>query len=576
MFDKVLRELFFAIDSILYDAIDSVYAFIIELASLGPEIFTEEILENFANTVFTIMGVFVLFNLAFKILQAIANPDSFMDKEKGGLALVKRIIFTLCLIVIVPIVFRWAYKLQTFILEEQVIPSIILSATQTSDSDKGISVSQNLAFYVFSPFVNKNAEAPSGTCVAHTYYDGFDASKNIQVLSAGITEKKSGTYCLNYSYFLSTAVMAVTLIFLLITTVDVSLRMIKLGFLQLISPIAIMTYIDAKSSKNGVFSKWVKVCSTTYLDLFIKIIGLSFLMFMVRVIDSSAALKEQSFWVTVLLILGALMFIKVAPKLIEDLTGIKMSGKFTLNPMAKLREIPVAGTAVSTVTGALGGAASGLVTGGVSGMATGLLLGGRAGAKNVPVGGMEAGKSQVKRSSWGAGADAYAQAYTGDKNAQGGLGNHLFNRVSQVANTPMYEKKENVDSLTKELEAQDKLVAESKDAVNEATAFRDQAKARLEGQQDVVIEARRRYTVASAPGSAVTAEEKLALKQNLEYAELIEIRYQKEYNDSELALTNAKDELKTRQDRYDEIKGARKDAKAHLRHARSKYVNVKE
>ena len=64
---------------------------------------------------------------------------------------------------------------------------------------------------------------------------------------------------------------------------------------------------------------------------------------------------EVNPFVKVFIILGALMFAKQLPKLISDLTGMKMDGKFTLNPLKKMSEVPIAGKAANL---AIGGADS--------------------------------------------------------------------------------------------------------------------------------------------------------------------------------------------------------------------------
>src|SRR5699024_9834917 len=112
-----------------------------------------------------------------------------------------------------------------------------------------------------------------------------------------------------------------------------------------------------------VFNGWVKACLSTYLDLFIRLIAIYFAIFVIaqmmdlRFVDAVTGVEtDVNAFVKVFIILGALLFAKQLPKLIEDLTGLKMSGKFTLNPMRKLRETPLVGAGVTTAAALAGGA----------------------------------------------------------------------------------------------------------------------------------------------------------------------------------------------------------------------------
>ena len=75
----------------------------------------------------------------------------------------------------------------------------------------------------------------------------------------------------DYKFVFSTVVGVVVVLLLINFCMDVGLRSIKLSFLQLVAPIPILSYVDPKSGKDGLFKKWYEMCFKTFLSLFIRI-----------------------------------------------------------------------------------------------------------------------------------------------------------------------------------------------------------------------------------------------------------------------------------------------------------------
>ena len=180
-------------------------------------------------------------------------------------------------------------------------------------------------------------------------------------------------FIMSYTPLISTIAGVVIALILITFCFDIAVRSIKLGFLQMIAPIPIISRVDPKSGKDGMFSKWLKECTKTYLDLFIRLLAIYFAVFVITNISLKStnvitgSTQNIDGWVKVFIILGALLFAKALPQLIQDLTGFKMDGKFTINPMNKLRQVPIAGAAVTTATAMAGGA----ITGGLAGAQAG-------------------------------------------------------------------------------------------------------------------------------------------------------------------------------------------------------------
>ena len=61
----------------------------------------------------------------------------------------------------------------------------------------------------------------------------------------------------NYTPIIS-SICAGIVAWIILLCIDVSVRVVKLGFLQLIAPIPIISYIDPQSSKDGMFKNGQK------------------------------------------------------------------------------------------------------------------------------------------------------------------------------------------------------------------------------------------------------------------------------------------------------------------------------
>ncbi len=167
------------------------------------------------------------------------------------------------------------------------------------------------------------------------------------------------TYYIDYNYFIST-IVGIFVIFILVSMAfDVAIRSVKLTFLQLISPIPIISYIDPKSGKDGMFKRWYTEVFKTWASLFIRLLALFFGVYLIQQLDQLYAIGNHkylssNFWIQLFMLLGVLMFCKELPKLLEQLIpGMKGSGSFKLNPLKRIREDSIGG---KFITGGIMGA----------------------------------------------------------------------------------------------------------------------------------------------------------------------------------------------------------------------------
>ena len=230
--------------------------------------------------------------------------------------------------------------------------------TKISEYDDAASNGVNL--YSFFKYSDENC--PDGVCDARDFGD-FDKL---------LWWKIDGEYVINYLPFISTAAGIYVVLLLVSFCVDIAVRTIKLCFLQMVAPIAIVSYIDPKESiSNGKLHNWIKECATTYFSLFLRLATLFLVMLLISVISSSVLADGgyisgqvndtgYSIWIYLFLVIGSFMFAQKVPGMIESIFGIKSSGDLNLNPFKTYNNARDSGFGVAAgLTGGLVGGFAG-------------------------------------------------------------------------------------------------------------------------------------------------------------------------------------------------------------------------
>ena len=222
-------------------------------------------------------------------------------------------------------------------------------------------------------------------------------------------------YAFSYTPILGFITGMIMTILILGFTIDVAIRTIKLAVLRLIAPIPIISYVnEPKGKEGGAFQNWTKTLVSTYLDLFIRVAIIYFVLFLIQNLVSGSLLNFDTgnsvlgVFATVFIILGMLFFAKQAPKFFKDMLGIKGS------PMGNVG-----------LSGILGGAAMAIGGAGFAGFGLGFMQG--ANAESEAVG---QGKAFGLGNAWSKHRDLAAQMKTGDKDAHGGWLGSLTDRLN--------------------------------------------------------------------------------------------------------------------------------------------------
>ena len=200
-------------------------------------------------------------------------------------------------------------------------------------------------------------------------------ARNFSSFDSMLWWTEDGKYVINYLPIVS-ALAGIYVIFLLITfSIDIAVRAIKLAFLQMVAPIAVVSYIDPKESfSNSKLGNWAKECGKTYFSLFLRLATLFLVMLLISVLSSTiladgSELAGQiddtgyNIWIYLFLIIGAFMFAKQVPNMIESIFGIKSSGELSLNPFKNEGMAALTGGFVGA---GVGGIASGIASASVA------------------------------------------------------------------------------------------------------------------------------------------------------------------------------------------------------------------
>lgn len=363
LFTELMRRLFALLDGIVAWAIELLYVLLIKIADTNV---FGDLIYQYLGRIYTFLGIFMVFKLSFAMINYIINPDTLTDKGKGFSKLITNVVISLILLAITPNLFDAAFKLQSDLLSSNAVYQIVTGKKlPTSDGNSNKSLEENakvqgkeMSYAVYSSFIYKSGG------------DDYELEdQKICEIKAGATclldedviiKKDGKKFTYEYKYLISTICGCAVAYMLLMFCFDAAVRSVKLGFLQIIAPIPILSMIDPGKGSDKV-SKWGKECGKTFIDLFVRLAGIFFALDVIHSILSSKEMMKyyssgasvNNLFVRLFVIIGCLMFAKQLPNLIESILGIKLSGDgFSLKK--KLGNVPGLGVAKAAGAGALG------------------------------------------------------------------------------------------------------------------------------------------------------------------------------------------------------------------------------
>lgn len=554
-FTSILRTIFFAFDRLIYGIIPDVYNLIVE-ASVFEFIQQKEILK-FGQNIYVLLAMFMLFKLAFSLIQTIVNPDLLTDQNQGFANIIQRSMVALGLIVLIPLIFSYALRFQNAIINEKTnVFMKLFYGTAKTDTSAG----QAMAEATLSAFLKCSKSAPA-SCEA-ALANRLAKIKDLSVMQEVLNNKEEdGEYTYDYLWLFSLVAGGFVLVMLLIFSIDIAVRTVKLSFLQMIAPIAVVSYIDPKSSESGFFAKWQKLCLNTYLLLFFRMAAIAFMVYAFSLFEGIfSKTKDQNFFLMILIIIGLLFFVKEVPKIIGDLFGIEdvgfgEAGKFLKGAAGLATGVALGGAAV------IGGGLAGGITGGIEGGKKNILQGAWSGMKSG-AGGVFKAKGNILEQGKAAFASPFKTVGDVGKSIKGegyrwGLG-RVADKWQASAKKGQYLHQQDQDErATNEIWA--KIAQAESDSANMSEM--EQSLAKIDAEKDA-------YQTDNFKNAFVNHH---TLKDQLKYATNDFNVIEKKYNAGDKSVSEAKyrEELikfkklessaKTAEETFNAVKGIHKD-----------------
>lgn len=390
MFEYGIFSLLLYIDSVVYKIVSMLFSVFYSIAEL--QLLNSDVYEAIANRVYLLVGVIALFAITVSLMKALVNPDNF---AKGTITSFKNLVISILLVILMPTIFKYAFSLQTAIISDGVIANVFnfsisgketqmvnmcnnpqkvtvgnAASTLNSDDETVEYTVNDCQANFITMQVLKAFFQPYDSSISNNYKTSWDNAEKYMIYTGNfdyiltfVEQVTNGTDTNYITYYalLSTAAGIFLGYIVLSFCIDLGVRAFKLAFYQLIAPIPILMKIIP--GKEGQFDKWSKQTISTFLEVFVRLIIISFVVFMCgNLFDllESFELGNVNFLAKAILALGLFTFAKQAPKLLKDALGLE-GGNLKLGIKGKLVE-----GGAFTAGAALGAGATALTRNGIN------------------------------------------------------------------------------------------------------------------------------------------------------------------------------------------------------------------
>lgn len=333
----------------IFKLVNSTYRIFLALAE--ADIFKNAEFDIITRNMYEILSIVMLFALAYGILVKIVDPENSKSGVDGK-KILQKLVMAIVLLALIPSIFSFMFGLQEAILESNVLNSIF-----TGSSNVGAQNIQNagnvMAVNSFKPFFTPNVnndtnpEDARGIIKNHTEYgvtldneESYGCKyEECTLAEVDLFAEKTGDFGFYQAFaaninegevdfqWLIALVVGGFLVYAMISfCFDMALRVCKLAFFEIIAPIAIFCNVIPKM--EDVFKKWLSNTTKTFISVFTRIIVMNFGVYLISIIVKNVdlGLDNAGNWFLNLiakcfLILGIVMFMRQAPKLLSDLFG---------------------------------------------------------------------------------------------------------------------------------------------------------------------------------------------------------------------------------------------------------------
>lgn len=385
----LIRTVSWTFDKLLINFIGSFYKYF-EIIING-ELLTDSVVKGMMDRVYLLVGVFVVFRLGMLLFNYMLNPSEVMDEKLGVNSLIKRVVLGLILILFMPNIFAFAFRLQEAVLKDQVIERIIMPENhmqKTAEYKGKHGMGKIIGMTVFNGFFSISSSASNDKKVETTYNKAMKIDENYDLsvidgigsgLGGGILYESRGEYAFDYFPIFSTVVLGYVLYLLIQYCLDAVVRSFKLSVLQVIAPVCIVEYM-VNGDRNEVFKSWRKAVIATFAMLFMRVASIWFVAYITMLMQPNSGIESTSLLQTpdnllkAIIVLGLLAFMMDFPKMISDVFGLDLDQSGAVkNVMGKAMGAATAGLAIGGAVAGFGMKAAGATKGTLKGGLTNLV-----------------------------------------------------------------------------------------------------------------------------------------------------------------------------------------------------------
>ena len=331
---RIFRRISFAIVQAIVPLIPSLYDIFNVLAK--NEFFTDKQIRGLSNNIYIFVSVCMLFALGIRLINGIVNPELLNEKKKGVKSAFFNAFAAVILIIVIPVGFDTLRKVQGHIIDSKVIEKVFLGTELSEKQSPG----QIIAAYTFSSFCHPNKEVSSEELDSNgqdLYNKALTedislVSEMEEYINDGKGFGKKRVWDFEYNPILAPAASIVVGYELVIMCMDLALRSIKLGLLELIAPVILCGFIF---KGPDLLQKWFKEVITTWVLLFLKVAMVVFMIYGLALLPGfldRIEMPEKSGAITrglikMFILIGLLQVIKQLPNIINSVFGTNIQSR---------------------------------------------------------------------------------------------------------------------------------------------------------------------------------------------------------------------------------------------------------
>lgn len=403
---RTLGDIFIRLfDTVAYTLVSVSYRIFLAVSKLdlfGGGTAGAALYEMFTKKMYLVLSVVMLFIFAYELILLLINPDGDGTKKTTGL--LKDFVISIALVVVLPVVFKYMTVFQLHVIKNNTIGALVLGTAPTSSNTDETAYGDSIGMVVLMAFYHPQGagydsffettgefkgidqavadceaggEASHDTC--QLWAEALDKwntkMQNSGLVFAGLNDITYNSGLINtlgdsdgseYMWILCTGCGILVAWFFISYAIDLGTRAVKLGVLEIISPIPVMFNAIPKMKKS--FETWKGELIKTYVELFVRLAIIFFIVKLcvlvpefVEIIfkDPMTGVKGDFFVkaiTMVVLILGLLKFAKEAPELFKSLFdnggGLFKGLNFKPGVKGRIESNEYAMKGMSAVTGA--------------------------------------------------------------------------------------------------------------------------------------------------------------------------------------------------------------------------------